>query len=249
MVQFGRHLQFYLESEQVNDFFVRLCILKYFCSSSTSQFWYKLKQGLTSSHYIVPYIEIRDNRILNVLEAAQTSVVTIRSRFISEWRNALDKASEDFRVSTTAAWATIFRAISQIPQARGAQLETALRLYTPTVGITASQDMLGFLKGVHSAATLNVEALRKLVKKFDKKVTPIQYFDRSNKQAMNGHANGVVVDGFHNDNSIPLCEELLPELYSSVFAIGIATLQTCIDILRELLDDDYDDDHTNSDLT
>ena len=204
------------------------------------------------THYIVPYIEIRDNRILYVLqkvpgsvESVQSSIGTIRSRFISEWRNALDKASDDFRVSTTAAWATVFRAISQIPQARGAQLETALRLYTPTVGITASQDMLVFLKGVHSAATLNVEALRKLVKKFDKKITVLQGCDRATSvPSLNDNAPYL-----HNGDSIPLCEALLPELYSAVFTIGIATLRTCIDILRELLDDDYDDDHTNSDLT
>ncbi len=209
-------------------------------------------------HYIVPYIEIRDTKILNVWEDTQSTVGTIRSRFISEWRNALDKASEDFRLSTTAAWTTIFRAIAQIPTARGAQLETALRLYTPTVGITASQDMLVFLKGIHSAATLNVEALRKLVKKFDKKLPvsslsspSIQYLDRSLTKSQNGHVNDFV-DGYHHhhheDDSTPLCEELLPELYSTVFVMGIATIQNCINILCELLDEDYDDDQANSDF-
>lgn len=218
------------------------------------------EKGLTSSHYIVPYTEIRDNRILNVLDSTQSSIGTIRTRFISEWRNALDKASEDFRVSTTAAWTTIFRDISKIPQARGAQLETALRLYTPTVGYTVSLDMLVFLKGIHSAATLNVEALRKLVKKFDKKLPTssttttlltIPFSERSHKQIINGHSNGFTDNNplHHSDHFIPLCEELLPQLYSSVFAIGIATLKNCIDILRELLDEDYDDDHTSSELT
>eukprot|EP00557_Chaetoceros_sp_GSL56_P001256 CAMPEP_0176491616 /NCGR_PEP_ID=MMETSP0200_2-20121128/8530_1 /TAXON_ID=947934 /ORGANISM="Chaetoceros sp., Strain GSL56" /LENGTH=451 /DNA_ID=CAMNT_0017889063 /DNA_START=620 /DNA_END=1975 /DNA_ORIENTATION=+ len=75
------------------------------------------------------------------------------------------------------------------------------------MGVTASRDLLCFLKGIYSTASVNSEGLRKLVKKFDKQ----------------GPAS--------------LSSSLLPELYSSNFHMGLDALDMAIETLRELLDD------------
>ena len=172
MVKFGRHLQFVLDCEEETE----------------------------SSHYIVPYNDLRDNVYIYASSKDTES-------FETSWQEALQKASDDFRESTKSCWTTIFDAISNIPNARGAPLESALRLYTPTVGVTDSRDLLVFLKRIHSAASLNSEGLRKLVKKFDKQ------------------------------GGATLSASLLPDLYTSNFSIGLHFLDSAIEILRELLDD------------
>ena len=179
MVKFGRHLQFFLENEEQG------------------------KECSSSPHYIVPYTELRDN-IYNYASSSHDS-----QPFEIAWRKALQFASEDFRESITSCWSTIFEAIRNIPNARGATLEAALRLFTPTVGITESRDLLVFLKKIHRTASLNSEALRKLVKKFDKRGQTSKSFSTF----------------------------LLPELYTSNFSIGMQSLDVAINILRELLDD------------
>ena len=200
MVKFGRHLQFYLEGEQVEE-------------GSHSQ-------------YIVDYNSLRDliggnvNVNVNVNVNAHSSHVTSSrendaATFVSEWEKARKQATAQFESCCEDCWAVIFSAVKSIPQARGAQLTTALKLYTPTVGITASQDLLSQLKEIHSAASLNSEALRKLVKKFDKQSTTNQC----------------------------LSEVLLPKLYTSSFVIGLSLVEQSIELLRDLLDDfdDHDD--------
>lgn len=164
------------------------------------------------SHYIVPYNDLRD-KVYH-----QSSSNDIKS-FELAWRETLKLASEDFRESTISCWNNVFESISIIPNARGATLESALMLYTPTVGVTASQDLLCFLKGIHSAAELNSEGLRKLVKKFDKQGSP----------------------------SSSMSSVLLPELYASNFFVGIQALGAAIDTLRGLLDD-VDDDYEDNGL-
>jgi len=163
------------------------------------------------SHYIVPYNTLKDS--IYVYASSNDA----RS-FELGWREAIQLASDDFRESTSSCWMDVFESISNIPNARGATLDSALRLYTPTVGVTPSRDLLVFLKGIQSAASMNSEGLRKLVKKFDKQ------------------------------GCLSLSTMLLPELYSSNFFIGLTTLDMAIDTLRELLDDldggyDSDDYH------
>lgn len=152
------------------------------------------------SHYVVPYNQLRD-KIYTC-----TTPGDVKS-FELSWREALQKASDDFRESTNSCWSNVFESISKIQNARGAPLESALKLYPPTMGVTASRDLLCFLKGISSTASLNSEGLRKLVKKFDKQ------------------------------GSASLSAELLPELYSSNFHMGLDALDMAIQTLRELLDD------------
>lgn len=152
------------------------------------------------SHYVVPYNQLRDK----IYTCVSTSDI---KSFELSWRDALQKASDDFRESTNSCWSTVFESISKIPNSRGAPLESALKLYPPTMGVTASRDLLCFLKGIYSTASVNSEGLRKLVKKFDKQ----------------GPAS--------------LSSALLPELYSSNFHMGLDALDMAIETLRELLDD------------
>jgi Glycerophosphoryl diester phosphodiesterase len=152
------------------------------------------------AHYIVPYNQLRDK----IYTCISTSDIKC---FELAWREALQKASDDFRESTHSCWSNVFESISKIPNSRGAPLESALKLYPPTMGVTASRDLLCFLKGIYSTASVNSEGLRKLVKKFDKQ----------------GPAS--------------LSSTLLPELYSSNFHIGLDALDMAIETLRELLDD------------
>jgi len=167
-----------------------------------------------TSHYFVPYNKLRDEQI----EFKQPQLHLNPCSFEAAWREALRLATDDFQESTTSCWKTVFEAISSISNARGAGLEMALRLYTPTVGISPSQDLLVFLKGIYSAAAKNSEALRKLVKKFDKHI-----------------------------GSIYLSDVLLPELYSSNFFMGQNVIAMAISVLRELLDDldEVYDDHND----
>ena len=164
------------------------------------QFILDCEEETESSHYIVPYKDLRDTVYIYASSNDTQS-------FETAWQEALQKASDDFRESTKSCWTTIFDAISNIPNARGAPIESALRLYTPTVGVSDSRDLLVFLKRIHSAASLNSEGLRKLVKKFDKQ------------------------------GGATLTTSLLPDLYTANFSIGLHYLESAIDILRELLDD------------
>ena len=188
MVKFGRHLQFYIESE----------------ITESSQFT------------IVDYSALRD-----LIECDGDSILRIKNTFIDQWHAALTTSIQEFNQAMTQAWSIVFSAISHISQARGAPQETALKLYPPTVGTTKSQDLLMTLKDIQSAALLNSEALRKLVKKYDK-----------------------------NSKQVEEClsDILLPKLFSSSIVMGLPALDASIDILRDLLND-IDDDSSDSPST
>lgn len=182
--------------------------------------------------YIVPYNQLRDSLIHSHATDEFTNFETI-------WRKELDKATSEFTKAMHECWNTVFDSIQNISHARGANLETALRIYTPTEGTEASQDLLSFLKRIHSVAVLNSEGLRKLVKKFDK-----QHQKEEELGLGSGGGGGGQVDDLEQyQKEINYSNLLLPELYSSNMYVGQATLEMAIDTLREMLeDDDYDDD-------
>ena len=159
-----------------------------------------------SAHYIIPYNDLRDQ--VYHQSSSETDVDDDHT-FEKTWRKTLELACNDFRESTSSCWKNVFESIYEEPNVRGATLNTALVLYTQTVAVSDSQDLLCFLKGIVSSAKLNSEGLRKLVKKFDKQGSP----------------------------SSSLSSTLLPELYCSSVFTGIPALETTIEILRDLLDD------------
>jgi hypothetical protein len=102
---------------------------------------------------------------------------------------------------------------------RGALPDTALRFYLQKSNMDSCNELLNLVKQIYNTALTNAEALRKLVKKFDK-----QHKKR-------------------------LSFSLLPEVYGASFTVGQATLQAGISLIRANLGleegyDDYDEDET-----
>ena len=160
------------------------------------QFYLECEQP-EGEHYIVPYSEIRD--IIGDNDSEQ---------FVDEWRECLRLSAEDFTSSTATLWRKLFAALHNHPEARGARIEDALNLYVSVEDVDAGQDLLASARNIYSAADVNAEALRKLIKKFDK------------------HALE------RGDNL--LSPSLLPELYTSSFSSSLKSLECNIDTLRRL---------------
>ena len=139
-----------------------------------------------------------------------------KHRFEETWRQALQDASRDFEYATEGCWQAVF---SALPDPRGSPLGNALRLYLQHAGAEAAQDVLARLVRIHTVEITNSEALRKLVKKYDKR---------------------------HNENNAGVSPTLLPCLYSSSVYTGQAMLEDAISMLRSLLNDDDDDNGKNS---
>ena len=156
MVKFGRHVQFYSEHENTDNH----CIVPYksICDK-------------------IPHFNSGEERFLEdpiSEDAKQASTICCikffsllnkdnrknsTEEFENVWRQGLNKAITDFKKKSQSRLQTIYQGVSSIPEARGGTLETVLRMYIPSVGIDASQDLLVFLKGLRSVAHLNSEAL------------------------------------------------------------------------------------------
>jgi len=138
--------------------------------------------------------------------------LTTAEKFTAAWREALTSASTSFTSSTRTSWRAVYSGISTISDTRGVPLETAVRLYAHEVGLDGATDLLVTLKAVQKAAQLNAEALRKLLKKYDKLVESAGDNER-------------------------LTELLMPELYASMVAVGQATLEIAIETIRCSIED------------
>lgn len=176
MVKFGRHLQFYLECDE-----------------------------LTTDHhkksYLVPYKDIRG------------TIGESQQEFQISWAEALEAASDDYTNRIKSLWKQIFADLFTLSRQdenmlRGLPHEDAVQLYLDTMGEKKSRDLLATIKKLHSNASMNLEALRKLVKKYDKQAT----------------ARGDDI----------LTTILLPELYSSAI-MDAPMLERYIDLLRDKL--------------
>ena len=100
--------------------------------------------------------------------------------------------------------------------ARGALPDDALRLFLAASGVEAAEELLFRVKRIYNVALTNAEALRKLVKKFDKQ------------------------------HGAELSAEMLPEVYGANFTVGQATLQAGISLIRASLGADGGDDDVGS---
>jgi glycerophosphoryl diester phosphodiesterase len=125
-----------------------------------------------------------------------------------------------------AFWKRIFDDIldSQAIQEdyRGLQREEAITIYVSSMDEAKSQELFSIIKKLHSTAAMNCEALRKLVKKFDK---------------------GALARGDEQ-----LTSTLLYELYSASFS-SYVSLEGHIETLRDLLvvSEEEEDDEVESD--
>ena len=96
--------------------------------------------------------------------------------FIDIWKSALKIADEDFNRARGEIWQKVFAEVAANddgadPMVRGAHPGNAIKFYVDlkhNKGSAEAQELLVQMKLVYRAASINSEALRKLVKKFDK---------------------------------------------------------------------------------
>lgn len=175
MVKFGRHLQFYLECDEL--------------------------KSDKSKPYIVPYKDIRG------------AIGESQEEFEKLWLDSLNAVSKDYTQRSRELWQQIFSDLFRSSEhdlnaLRGLPHDDAVQLYLSTMSEKRSRDLLTTVKRLHSNASMNGEALRKLVKKYDKQAT----------------ARGDDI----------LTTSLLPELYSSP-VMDAPALERYIEILRDEL--------------
>lgn len=164
-------------------------------------------------------------------------------RFQNEWRKCLRLASDDFNKAMQMFWKEVFDGISKHcgvvntqHVGRGALPDAALHTYAGCVPPELAHHTFSLLKDVHATALINAEALRKLVKKFDKKVAF-------------AHGSGIV-DGGKNmggGGGGGLSAKLLPELFAINFTVSLASLEGGLALLRLLLN--IDDEEEKNDIT
>jgi hypothetical protein len=143
-----------------------------------------------------------------------------QTQFERAWRTSLNAASDDYSQRVRKLWTMIFDDLlrssdSAERQCRGLTFDRAISLYVVAVDECRSRDLFATIKGIHSAASMNVEAFRKLVKKFDKCAI----------------ARG--------DDM--LTSTLIPELYSAPL-MAYPTLEGHIETLRDSLAVEEDDE-------
>ena len=136
MVKFGRHLQFYLDCDE-------------------------LKGDNATKPYIVPYVDIR------------AAIGESQDTFQHLWLESLNAVSDDYSQRLRIVWEQIFSDLFRYSgqdqnSLRGLPHEDAVQLYILTMSEKRSRDLLAKFKQLHSNSTMNGEALRKLVKKYDK---------------------------------------------------------------------------------
>lgn len=187
MVKYGRHLQFYLESDE---------------------------QSSESDPIIVPYTDIRE------------TIGQSQAQFGHAWQASLKAASDDYTQRVRNLWVQIFDDLFRLSDQEGEQghrglpPDDAIKLYVSSMKENRSRDLFSSMKKIHSSASMNAEALRKLVKKFDK---------------------SALARGDDMLTSI-----LLPELYSAPL-VAYPTLESHIETLRDSVvvndeEEDLDED-------
>ena len=186
MVKFGKHQQFFLEHE--------------------------LQDSLL---YTVPYNEFKHAYIPSKDGDGKIDGFCredVREEFLRQWKACIEKCQADFAKATKDFWASIFEGIAELPEARGALPDQALHLYLNLLDEEHAHELHALLKAIHATALLNSEALRKLVKKFDK------------------------------CSGTNLSTQLLPEIYCSNFTIGQNVLEAGLLVIRRYLGLDGEDD-------
>uniref|UniRef100_A0A7S4JI01 GP-PDE domain-containing protein n=1 Tax=Odontella aurita TaxID=265563 RepID=A0A7S4JI01_9STRA len=189
-------------------------------------------------------------------------------RFRTEWRSCLALAADDFEKSTRNFWRGVFGAVIAASERSGVETpriyqdtirgclpDTALRLFLAVSTAGETQDTYEHLKDVHSTALVNSEALRKLVKKFDKDVDKLcaKLSKELGTCSQGGEAklDGVEEDGDGpiNGRAFHLSGELLPEIYSSNFNVGLPTVESGLALVRAHLGLDEEEDDDENDVS
>ena len=113
-----------------------------------------LRQRFPKSVYLVDYKGIQHS--------------TDRAAFSADWQEGLARATAAKEEGVAGLWSRVFQGVSSDPELRGVRPLVALHTYHGAVGAAETQQLLDDYSEVRQAAVANWEALRKLVKKFDK---------------------------------------------------------------------------------
>mmetsp|Transcript_9880 Transcript_9880/g.22494 ORF Transcript_9880/g.22494 Transcript_9880/m.22494 type:complete len:536 (-) Transcript_9880:230-1837(-) len=162
--------------------------------------------------FIVPYSDIR-----GLIGESQAT-------FTQAWQNSRKAASDDYLHRTRVLWEKVFGDLVRhgCVNYRGLPFDEAIQTYANSVGERSTRDLFSVMKKIHMSSSMNVEALRKLVKKFDK--------------------------GAESRGDDMLTPTLLPELYSSPI-MACSTLEVHIETLRDRLTVEDNDESIAEDDT
>ena len=215
MVKFGRHQQFYVD-HNIRHSGTALSEL----DSSYADHATTSTAPTSEPHqpFIVPYNDAKTQYIESPSVHPETAASL--AKFEDQWRQWLRDASDEFQTSYQHVWQCVFGASTDSDDWRGAPPEKALVLFCDQSSSTAKQQLLDLLKGLHETSLLNAEALRKLVKKYDKHL--LQHCSSSEEKKE--------PTIFWQQNGFST--QLLPLLYCSNFVVGLLPVQQGIDVLR-----------------
>jgi glycerophosphoryl diester phosphodiesterase len=164
--------------------------------------------------YLVPYNDIKSSIFQENREKATAD-------FVAAWQEALKTSEDDYRAARKGIWDHIFQVVAQKDPSslRGSHPGSALKVFVDNTHPDKVHEILSRMDKVHRTASVNSEALRKLVKKHDKHVS-------------------VNLEG--DDLSVSL--QLLPTLYTSSLYSSQSMLQEGIGLVRDLLDEAFSSD-------
>jgi hypothetical protein len=135
----------------------------------------------------------RSGRTSYVVAYNDIAALTSERAFLEAWNECIQKATSEHARSMRALWTKVLSELAD-SGVRGAPQQRALRMYTAHRGSVATREVLAVVQELRALCIVNSEALRKLVKKWDK------------RSAARGAA--------------ALAPKLLPELYAASFASG-----------------------------
>ena len=108
--------------------------------------------------FIVPYTDIRG------------TIGESQATFTQAWRYSREAACDDYLHRTRDLWEKVFGDLVRhgCTTYRGLPFDDVIQTYADWVGERHARDLFSVIKKIHTSSSMNVEALRKLVKKFDK---------------------------------------------------------------------------------
>ena len=221
MVKFGRHLQFYLESDELQQsdggygdpFIVSYTDIRECIGQSQHQFVHEWTASLKrASDDYTKRVKMLWKRIFD--DVFSSGADSMRRRQDRAAVSTVDGLAPDSDCGDT----------SFEEKHRGIPNDKVIQIYVSTMEEGRSRELFAYIKKLHSTAAMNCEALRKLVKKFDK---------------------GALARGDEL-----LTSTLFPDLYSASF-MAYPCLEGYIDILRDSLvvsEDEEEDIDEDSDI-
>ena len=166
---------------------------------------FRVADNRNTALYLVNY-----NQIKGIIFKENFTRDQISEEFLDKWNAGLLEAETNYREARREVWEHVFQTVAEKDpeNVRGSHPGNALKSYIENVLPEKSQDLLTRMGQIHRAASVNIEALRKLVKKFDKHFKDAQ-----------------------------LSLKMLPTLYTSSLYTSQHMLSDGIGLVRELIEE------------